>query len=176
MRVIGQLAQAVLLPVLVGCLARLLQVAISHNAVQRQDPPVDNRPVWVWDQRGGGVLPGGDVGGDTQISESFSVRFHHRGRPGAMVTDCYYAAANLHDPAAISVDYQTEYLVCADPNDPGATEVWSAYCYCTLQTSGPSPVSRQPPMPPSRPPRVTSSARSRGRAGRPGSQPRREPA
>jgi hypothetical protein len=133
MRVIGQLAQVVLLLVLVGCLARLLQFAISHNAIQRQCPPVGNRPVWVRDQRGGAVLPGGDVGGDTQISESFSVRFWHRDRPGAMVTYCYYAAANLHDPAAISVDCQTEYLVCADPDDPGGTEVWSAYRYCTLR-------------------------------------------
>jgi hypothetical protein len=43
---------------------------------------VDDRPIWVRDQRGGGVLPGGDVGGDSQVSESFSVRFHHRDHRG----------------------------------------------------------------------------------------------
>jgi hypothetical protein len=50
-----------------------------------------------------------------------------------MVTYCYYAAADCDSPAAISVERQTEYLVCTDPADPGGTEVWSAYRFATLQ-------------------------------------------
>jgi hypothetical protein len=112
------------------------------------------------------VLPGGDIGGDAQVSESFSVRFHYRDRPGAMVAYCYYAAIDLHHPATISVERQTEYLVCTDPNDPGGTEVWSTH---RSTPSSPSlAMSRRPPMPPTRPPSATWSARSPGRAGRPG--------
>ena len=79
------------------------------------------------------MLPGGDIGGDAQVSEPFSVRFHHRDRPGAMVAYCYYAAIDLHHPATISVERQTEYLVCTDPNDPGGTEVWSTHRSTTLE-------------------------------------------
>jgi hypothetical protein len=133
--VVRQLAQAVLLAVLLGCLARLLHAAFSDTTEQQQPHSLDrdNEPTWVRDQRGGGVLPGGDVGGDTQVSESFSVRFHHRNRPGAMVTYCYYAAVDPHDPMTISLQRQTEYLVCTDPTDPGGTEVWSANSSTTLQ-------------------------------------------
>jgi hypothetical protein len=134
MTVVRQLGQAVLLLALLGCLARLLAVAISDKGVQvNQAAMVDDRPIWVWDQRGGGAVPGGDVGGDSQASEAFSVRFHHRDIPGVMVTYCYYAAVDTDDPAAISVERQTEYLVCIDPDDPGGTEVWSAYRWAVLQ-------------------------------------------
>jgi hypothetical protein len=88
----------------------------------------------VRDHISGGVLSAGDVGGDAQVSESFSVRFHRRDRPDAMVTYCYYAAVDLDHPATVSVQRQTEYRVCIDPNDPGATEVWSTYRFTTLQS------------------------------------------
>jgi hypothetical protein len=79
------------------------------------------------------VLPGGDVGGDAQLDESFSVRFHHRDRPGAMVTFYYYAALDLDDLTTLSVERQTELLACSDPADPGGTEVWSGSRYEIVQ-------------------------------------------
>ncbi len=79
------------------------------------------------------MLPGGDVGGDAQLDESFSVRFHHRDQPGALVTYCYYATLDLDDLTSIYVEQQTELLVCTDPADPGNTEVWSDYSYAAVQ-------------------------------------------
>ena len=95
---------------------------------------VDDRPSWVLDQHGGGVLPGGDVGGDRQVSESFRVRFHHRNHPGVLVTYSYYAAVDPDTPAAITVGRETEFMVCTDHNDPGDSKVWSAYRHTTLQS------------------------------------------
>ncbi len=134
MSIVRQLAQAVLLLGLLSHVARLLHAAISHSDQQPpQGATVDRQPTWTRVQRGGGVLPGGDVGGDAQVSESFSVRFHHRDRPGALVTYCYYAAdVDLEDLTTIYVERQTEYLVCTDPDDPGGTEVWSDSRYTTL--------------------------------------------
>jgi len=79
------------------------------------------------------VLPGGDVGGDAQLDESFSVRFHHRHQPGAMVTYRYYAALDLDDLTTVYVERQAELLACTDPADPGGTEVWSEYRYEAVQ-------------------------------------------
>jgi hypothetical protein len=135
MTVVRQLAQAVLLLALLGCIVRLLHGALSDN--REQQPHVINRdtePIWVRDQRGGGVLPGGDVGGDNQASESFSVRFHHRDRPGVLVTYSYFAAVDEENPAAITVERETEFMICTDPADPGGTEVWSAYRWTALQS------------------------------------------
>jgi hypothetical protein len=134
MSVVRQLAQAILGPVLLGRVACLLGAAITDG--HDRPPPaaqVDPGPVWVRDQRGGGVLPGGDVGGDVQLDESFSVRFWHRHRPGALVTYPYYAALDLDDLATVYVERQTEYLVCTDPADPGGSEVWSDYRYEAVQ-------------------------------------------
>jgi hypothetical protein len=139
MTVVRQLGQAVLLLALLGCLARLLAVAIGNRGVQgNQAAIVDDRPIWVPDQRGGGVLPGGEVGGDRQVSELFSVRFHHRDHRGVLVTYSYYAAVDPEDPAAITVERQTEFMVCTDPADPGGSEVWSAYRTTTLQSGFPT--------------------------------------
>jgi hypothetical protein len=135
---VRQLAQAVLGLGLLSLVVRLLVAAISdhHPAADPNPPRADTAGPglpWVRDQRGGGVLPGGDVGGDAQLDESFSVRFHHRHRPGAMVTYCYYAALDLDDLTTIYVERQTEYMVCTDPADPGGTEVWSDYRYAAVQ-------------------------------------------
>jgi hypothetical protein len=134
MSVVRQLAQAVLGLALLGLVVRLLAAAITDG--QDEPPPArtaDPGPRWVRDQQGGGVLPGGDVGGDAQLDESFSVRFHHRDRPGAIVTFYYYAALDLDDLTTISVGRQTELLACSDPADPSGTEVWSNYRYETVQ-------------------------------------------
>jgi hypothetical protein len=125
MTVVRQLDQPVQLLALLDCLALLVGAVISNNGVQRQAVTVDNRPTWVRDHTGGGVLLAGDVGGDAQVSESFSVRFHHHDRSGAMVTYCYYAALDLKDPTTILVERHIECLVCTDPNDPRGTKIWS---------------------------------------------------
>jgi hypothetical protein len=98
MTVVRQLDQPVQLLALLDCLALLVGAVISNNGVQRQAVTVDNRPTWVRDHTGGGVLLAGDVGGDAQVSESFSVRFHHHDRSGAMVTYCYYAGRGPQRP------------------------------------------------------------------------------
>jgi hypothetical protein len=134
MSFVRQLAQAVLGLALLGLVGRLLGAAITDGPY---DPPpattADPGPTWVRNQQGGGVLPGGDVGGDAQLDESFSVRFHHRDRPGAMVTFYYYAALDLDDLTTLSVERQTELLACSDPADPGGTEVWSGSRYEIVQ-------------------------------------------
>src|SRR6266540_6476860 len=133
MSVVRQLAQAVLGLALLGHVVRLFATAVSDHQPTAPEPqdPADAGPTWVRDQRG--MLPGGDVGGDAQLDESFSVRFHHRHQPGAMVTFTYYAALDLDDLATIYVERQTELLACADPADPGSTEEWSDYRYETVQ-------------------------------------------
>ncbi len=136
MSVVRQLAQAVLGLGLLGLVVRLLVAAVNDDQPDEHPPPAgtaDPGPLWVRDQRGGGVLPGGDVGGDAQLDESFSVRFHHRHRPGALVTVRYYAALDLDDLTTIYVERQTELLACTDPADPGSTEVWSDYRYEAVQ-------------------------------------------
>ncbi len=137
MSVLRQLAQAVLGLALLGYVARLLAAAVHGNGPDDGHPPAAGAagtgPQWVRDQTGGGVLPGGDVGGDAQLDESFSVRFHHRERPGALVTYRYYPALDLDDLVTVYVERQTELLVCTNPADPGSTEVWSDYRYEALQ-------------------------------------------
>jgi hypothetical protein len=140
MSVARQLAQAILGLALLGHVARLLAAAVNDNKpdVDPDQTPAgtaDPSPTWVRDQRGGGVLPGGDVGGDAQLDESFSVRFHHRHHPGALVTYRYNPATDrevgvyVDDPASLYVERRTEYMVCTDPTDPGGTEEWPDYDY-----------------------------------------------
>ncbi len=139
MSVLRQLAQAALGLALLGHVVRLLAAAVNDGKPHADPEPApagasDPGPAWVRDQRGGGVLPGGDVGGDAQLDESFSVRFWHRDQPGALVGYRYYAALDLDDLATVSVERQTELLVCTDPADPGGTEVWSDYRYEAMES------------------------------------------
>jgi hypothetical protein len=130
MSVARQLAQAILGLALLGLVIRLLAAAVrDHQPAADPNPPraatAGPGPHWIRDQQGGGVLPGVDVGGDAQLDESFSVRFHRHDHPGALVTFYYYAALDLDDLTTVYVERQTEYLVCTDPSDPGSTELWS---------------------------------------------------
>jgi hypothetical protein len=139
MSVARQLAQAVLGLGLLGLVIRLFAAAVSdHHPTADPNPPraatAGPGPPWLRDQRGGGVLPGGDVGGDAQLDESFSVRFHHHDHPRALVTFYYYAALDLDDLTTVFVEQQTEYMVCTDPSDPGSTELWSDYRYRPVAT------------------------------------------
>jgi hypothetical protein len=138
MSLVRQLAQAVLGVALLGYVIRLAAAAVHDNKPRADPEPApagasDPGPTWVRDQTGGGVLPGGDVGGDAQLDESFSVRFWHRDHPGALVGYRYYAAIDLDDLTTIHVERQTELLACTDPADPGGTEVWSDYRYEAVQ-------------------------------------------
>lgn len=73
---------------------------------------------------------GGPVGGDVQVGESFSVRYSRADRPYAKITRTAYAV-NLggESKGQFLVRVQTEWLVCSDPADPGATELWSDIAY-----------------------------------------------
>jgi hypothetical protein len=83
-----------------------------------------------WQPDGKGVRPGGDVGGDRQATESYSVRYMTSDRPGALVTIYFYGERT--GPQEYGVTMQTEWLVCADPRDPGGTEQWSDSDYHDL--------------------------------------------
>jgi hypothetical protein len=62
---------------LLGYAVRLLATAIGDMHAQHPAATIDTWPTWARDERGSGVLPGGDA----QLAESFNVRFCHRDRP-----------------------------------------------------------------------------------------------
>lgn len=98
----------------------------------------------AWTPDGTGVQPNGDIGGDGQVGDSYSVRYKLPASPDALVTVSYYAE-NLsahrsvdvpsgdgmvraeQPPPEYAVTVQTELMVCDDPDDPGGTERWSDY-------------------------------------------------
>lgn len=83
----------------------------------------------MWENDGDGVQLGGDVGGDIQAGDSFSIRYRRSDLPGSMVTITAYPVGYENCPDEFVVQTQTEYLVCTDPSDPGGTEVWSDVNY-----------------------------------------------
>lgn len=89
----------------------------------------------VWVQRQPPVTPGGDVGGDIQSSDAWSARWVRTLADGSfgVVTRTYYATDN---EGVLGLERETEYLVCADPADPGTTETWSDARYETVATGG----------------------------------------
>lgn len=87
----------------------------------------------------GGVMPAGDIGGDYQVGDAYSVRYGKSDRSGALTTVAYYAEELRADDADDTggtpqyvVTEQTELMRCADPGDPGGTELWSDYAYRTF--------------------------------------------
>ncbi len=84
----------------------------------------------TWEANDKAPLPGGDVGGDNQASESWSVRWYRADRPGALITEYWYAEED-DDAQHYVITRQTEYLLCTDPDQPGDTEVWSDAVYDT---------------------------------------------
>lgn len=84
----------------------------------------------TWQVQDPAVAPGGDVGGDYQAGEAWSVRLASDQVPGALITVYAFAEA-LHDPddGRYRVQVMTEYLTCTDISDPGGTETWSDYVY-----------------------------------------------
>lgn len=76
----------------------------------------------------GDVQPGGDVGGDHQVSDAYSVRFIRPDLPGSLITDYWYVERDERD-GSYDVRCQIEFLLCRDPADPGSTELWAAVAY-----------------------------------------------
>jgi hypothetical protein len=86
------------------------------------------QPAATW-QPAGDVGSNGDCGGDIQRGDSYSVRLVHPDMPGSLITVAFYAAEYDECPREFVVQRQVEWLVCADPADPGGTEIWSDYDY-----------------------------------------------
>jgi hypothetical protein len=82
-----------------------------------------------WKPDGTGVQPGGDVGGDVQATESYSVRYHHVRHCGAVVT--VHVFGETSDDRTYQVTTMTEHVVCDDVRDPGGTERWADVTYVT---------------------------------------------
>lgn len=78
----------------------------------------------AWKPDGTGVMSGGDIGGDFQVGDSYSVRYHHAREPGAVVNVAYYVSGQR---GSYNVSRQVEWIVCTDRRQPGDTEVWSDY-------------------------------------------------
>jgi hypothetical protein len=75
-------------------------------------------------------LPNGDIGGDRQLGESWGRRFR-REQPTAdgdhpMVNVSFYVeAGDFGAGESTAMMREVEYMLCRNPNDPGATETWS---------------------------------------------------
>ena len=88
-----------------------------------------------WTKVDAPVASGGDVGGDLQATEAYSVRFlpaeERADGLHAAFTDYWYgeATGQTHRDGPFRVARQREYLICTDPRDPGSTEVWADYAY-----------------------------------------------
>ena len=79
-----------------------------------------------------GVTDGGDVGGDIQAGDSWSVRYIRPDMPGSLITETYYPVTWPECPGEYTVERQVEFMVCEDPADPGGTEIWSEATYDTV--------------------------------------------
>lgn len=77
------------------------------------------------------IFPAGDVGGEEQVSEGYSVRFYPVVEPvdgrHALITVNLYAAYGAE--GRYSAETQTEYMICTDLDDVGGTEEWSDIVY-----------------------------------------------
>jgi hypothetical protein len=91
-----------------------------------------------WQAQDPAVCAGGDVGGDYQAGEAWSVRLASSQVPGALITVYAFAeACRRHDPdmgdvpadGEYTVQVMIEYLTCTDVTDPGGTETWSDMVY-----------------------------------------------
>lgn len=81
----------------------------------------------------------GDIGGDVQIGKSYSIRFYHAHLPGRLVTVAAYPIRTKNYTGeygdadeVITLEQQTEVMICGDVQDPGSTERWSEVEYTAL--------------------------------------------
>jgi hypothetical protein len=91
----------------------------------RQDAAPDDG----WQPDGTGVVSAGDIGGDIQAGNSYSLRYVRADMPGSLITVSYYGAEYDECPGEFIVQRQVEWMVCEDPADPGGTEIWSDVAY-----------------------------------------------
>lgn len=84
---------------------------------------------WVPD--GKGVQKGGDIGGDGQATDSYSVRYHHTDRSGALVT-VYFFGERIE--GEFRVKQLIELMVCENRSHPGSSELWSECLHHTFNT------------------------------------------
>lgn len=105
----------------------------------------------TWIPDGTGMLHGNDIGGDTQITDAYSVRFWREedGTEGrlvdgerlfSMITLYFYGETRMeyeYDESGIAKDSEgepiiwlttkAEIMICTDRDDPGSTERVSGY-------------------------------------------------
>ena len=94
----------------------------------------NSAPSSPWHLDGKGIIDGGDVGGDIQVGTAWSVRYIRDDMPGSLITVNVYAVDHDNDNPdrrgeEFAIQTQTEFMVCADPSDPGGTEIWSDLDY-----------------------------------------------
>ncbi len=90
----------------------------------------------TWERRYPLVAAAGDVGGDQQVGEAWDARWVREldNARWSVVTRAYYVAESDEGRAMVE---RTEYVVCADPADPGSTEVASSEAYATVTKAQP---------------------------------------
>lgn len=77
-----------------------------------------------WVRADPAVFAAGDVGGDTQVGDAWSARWVRQLPDGTWgVVDRGYYVADVGE--GMYMECQTQYLICADPGDPGSSEIWS---------------------------------------------------
>jgi hypothetical protein len=91
-----------------------------------RDPPGAVPAKVTWHTQEPAVGPGGDVGGDNQAGEAWTVRLLSDDAPLSMITMYFFADRGPED---YGVTMMTEFLTCTDVSDPGGTETWSDYDY-----------------------------------------------
>lgn len=87
-----------------------------------------------WTPDGQGVQWAGQIGGDDQVTDSWSVRYHHADRPGSLINVYFYGTSHSYGSIRSSeygVTQQIELMVCDDRTDPGSTEQWSECLHFT---------------------------------------------
>ena len=96
-------------------------------------------------KREGGVVPGGDVGGDYQATESWSVRYRAEEDPTRVVTVYFFgeyltpAASEVPDTTGVyKITRLTEATICREdgptPLPDTSDEVWSDSRYDEVET------------------------------------------
>jgi hypothetical protein len=93
-----------------------------------------------WKQEGG-VVEGGDVGGDYQCSDSWSIRYRAEEDPTRVVDVYFFGEATTPYASEVpigpwyDITRMTVPTICEDPaQPPGDTEIWSDADYFEVRT------------------------------------------
>jgi hypothetical protein len=74
------------------------------------------------------IAPAADAGGDNQVGDGYSVRYHSADVQAAVITVSIYPVRTA-EAGEYGLEVQTAYVVCRDRLDPGGTEEWSDTMY-----------------------------------------------